>query len=94
MPFKKTAAQADATNFVFRVEGLKLSSADQDRISQAIAGAVSGELLKIHRPADPPIIVKPFPWPGGIWIKALQDGGLFDKVKGLGKLTPDVNFRG
>jgi len=92
MPAKKPAAQADATNFVFRVEGLKLSSADQDRISQAIAGAVSAELLKLNRPADPPIIVKPFPWPGGIWIKALQEGGLFDRVRGLGREKVNVTI--
>jgi hypothetical protein len=76
---------ADATNFVFRVEGLKLSAQDQQRISQAIAGAVNGELLKLHKPAEPPIIIKPFPWPGGIWIRALRDVGVFDRVKRLGR---------
>ena len=94
MPAKKAAKQADATDFVFRVEGLRLSTADQDRISQAIAGAVSNELLKIHKPVDPPIIVKPFPWPGGIWIKVLQDAGLFDRVKTIGKQAPNVTFGG
>ena len=92
MPAKKPAAQADATNFVFRVEGLKLSSADQDRISQAIAGAVSSELLKLNRPVDPPIIVKPFPWPGGIWIKTLSEAGVFDRVKQLGREKVNVTI--
>ena len=92
MPAKKAAKAADTTDFVFRVEGLKLSTADQDRISQAIAGAVSSELLKLHRPVDPPIIVKPFPWPGGIWIKALQDVGIFDRVKGLGREKVNVTI--
>ncbi|MGE0885248.1 MAG: hypothetical protein AB7P14_17015 [Blastocatellales bacterium] len=91
MPSK---AQDTATNFVFRVEGLRLSSADQERISQAIAGAVNAELLKVHKLADPPIIIKPFPWPGGIWIKALEEGGLFNKIKQFAKSKVDVAFRG
>ena len=82
------------TDFVFRVDGLKLSSADEERISQAIAGAVNTELLKVHKPADPPIIIKPFPWPGGIWIKTLEEGGLFNKVKQLAKSKVNVSIEG
>ena len=84
----------DATNFVFRVEGLKLSSQDQQRISQAITGAVNAELVKLNKPADPPIILKPFPWPGGIWIRALQDVGAFDRVKRLGREKVNVTIGG
>ncbi|HQR36236.1 MAG TPA: hypothetical protein PLK30_26160 [Blastocatellia bacterium] len=95
MATKPSAKQSnDATNFVFRVEGLRLSTADQERISQAIAGAVNAELLKVHKLADPPIIIKPFPWPGGIWIKVLEEGGLFNKVKQLAKSKVDVAIRG
>jgi hypothetical protein len=83
-----------STDFVFRVDGLKLSAADQERISQAIAGAVNTELLKVHRAVDPPIIIKPFPWPGGIWIKALEEGGLFNKVKQLAKSKVNVTIEG
>lgn len=82
----------DATNFVFRVEGLKLSAQDQQRISQAITGAVNAELVKLNKIADPPIILKPFPWPGGIWIRALQDVGVFDRVKRLGKEKVNVTI--
>ena len=82
----------DATNFVFRVEGLKLTAQDQQRISQAIAGAVNAELVKLNRTADPPIILKPFPWPGGILIRALRDVGVFDRVKRLGKETVNVTI--
>lgn len=92
MPSKPTAAQNNATDFVFRVEGLRLSAADQERISKAIAGAVNDELLKIHKPVDPPIIIKPFPWPGGIWIKTLVENGLFDKVKQFSKTKPIVKY--
>ncbi|HZM90935.1 MAG TPA: hypothetical protein VFF31_30725 [Blastocatellia bacterium] len=84
----------DATNFVFRVEGLKLSAQDQQRISQAIAGAVGAELVKLHKPVDPPMIVKPFPWPGGIWIRALKDVGVFDRVKRLGAEKVNVQIGG
>lgn len=95
MPSKKpSAAQENATNFVFRVEGLRLSSADQERISQAIAGAVSAELLKAHKLPDPPIIIKPFPWPGGIWIKVLNEAGLFSKVKELARSKVNVTIGG
>lgn len=94
MASKPSAKAADATDFVFRVEGLKLSSADQDRISQAIAGAVSAELLKLNRLADPPIIIKPFPWPGGIWIRALQDVGIFNRVRQLAKSKVNVSIGG
>lgn len=89
----KTAAD-NATDFVFRVEGLKLSSADQDRISQAIAGAVNAELLKMHKPADPPIIIKPFPWPGGIWIKNLDAIAAIEKAKQFLRTKVNVTFGG
>lgn len=82
----------EAINFVFRVEGVKLSAQDQARISQAISGAVSAELLKLDKPAEPPIIIKPFPWPGGIWIRALRDVGVFDRVKRLGKEKVNVTI--
>lgn len=82
----------DATNFVFRVEGLKLSAQDQQRISQAIAGAVNGELLKLNRTTDPPIVLKPFPWPGGIWMRVRRDAGLFNRVKQLSKETVNVTI--
>ncbi len=95
MPAKKpSAAQESATNFVFRVEGLRLTSADQERISQAIAGAVNAELLKAHKLADPPIIIKPFPWPGGIWIKALSEVGIFNKIKELSRSKVNVSIGG
>ncbi len=95
MPAKKpSAAQETATNFVFRVEGLRLTSADQERISQAIAGAVNAELLKAHKLADPPIIIKPFPWPGGIWIKTLEAAVAFEKAQKLAKSKINVNFGG
>ena len=81
----------DATNFVFRVEGLKLSAQDQLRISQTITGAVNAELVKLNKTADPPIILKPFPWPGGIWIR-MKDIEAFDRVKRLGKEKVNVTI--
>ncbi|MBS1786886.1 MAG: hypothetical protein JST85_04155 [Acidobacteria bacterium] len=92
MPSKSAAD--NATDFVFRVEGLRLSSADQDRISQAITGAVNAELLKIHKPADPPIIVKPFPWPGGIWIKTLDAVSAFERAKQFVRAKVNVTIGG
>ena len=74
------------------MEGPKLSSQDQQRISQAIAGAVNAELVRMDRATDPPIILKPFPWPGGIWIRALRDVGVFDRVKQLGKEKINVTI--
>ena len=44
--------QPIGTDFVFRVEGIKLSAKDQERISQAISAAVSWEMLKLAKPAN------------------------------------------
>lgn len=82
-----------ASDFVFRVEGVRLSAADRERISQAISAAVSGEMARIAKPADLGII-RPFPWPGGIWIRAIRDLAVFDRVAQLGKAKPTVNFGG
>ena len=82
------------TDFVFRVEGVKLSAKDQERISQAISAAVGEEMLKLAKSADPPAIVRPLQWPGGIWIRAIRDLKVFDRVAELAKIKPRVGLGG
>jgi hypothetical protein len=86
--------QPIGTDFVFRVEGIKLSVKDQERISQAISAAVSGEMLKLAKPANDLAIIRPFPWPGGIWIKGIRDLKVFDRVATLAKMKPKVGLGG
>jgi hypothetical protein len=81
----------NATDFVFRVEGIKLSDQDQERISQAITTAVQTELLRALKPDSTAAIFRPIKWPGGIWIKGLN----FDaRLADLRKVTAKVNFGG
>jgi len=86
--------QPIGTDFVFRVEGIKLSARDQERISQAISAAVSGEMLKLAKPANDPAIIRPLLWPGGIWIKVIRDLKVFDRVAALANMKPKVGLGG
>ncbi len=86
--------QPIGTDFVFRVEGIKLSAKDKERISQAISSAVSEEMLRLAKPAEDLAIIRPFPWPGGIWIRAIRDLRVFDRVAELARLKPRVGIGG
>jgi hypothetical protein len=86
--------QPIGTDFVFRVEGIKLSAKDQERISQAISAAVGEEMLKMAKPTDDVAIIRPFPWPGGIWIKGIRDLKVFDRIATLARMKPKVGLGG
>ena len=57
---------ADKIDFVFRVEGLRLSASDQSRIAGAVRSAVAGELARAGK-SGPAVHVLPAEWAGGIW---------------------------
>jgi hypothetical protein len=57
---------ADKIDFVFRVEGLRLSTADQARIAGAVRAAVEGELAR-NRKSGAAVHVHPEEWKGGMW---------------------------
>lgn len=93
MPSSK-APQTNSTDFVFRVEGLKLSAADQQRISAAIGSAVQAELGRAPQRTGTPGIFFPIQWPGGIWILIARGSNIGERVRQIETQVPRVSLEG
>jgi len=61
------------TDFIFRLEGLKLSAKDEERIAQAIASAAQAELGNGPLKTGATVFATPRQWRGK-WVAVLADG--------------------
>jgi hypothetical protein len=83
---------ADKIDFVFRVEGLKLSAADQARIGGAVRAAVEGELAKTRK-SGAAVHVIPEEWRGGYWAilpKGIDGAKRTDELQGVNLAVREV----